>query len=552
MNSDLMKSGLGRAPSRALLKAMGLTDEEMARPLVGIANSANEYVPGHIHLDRIVEAVKAGIRLAGGTPLEFSTIGVCDGLAMGHVGMKYSLASREIIADSVEIMAAAHRLDGLVVVPNCDKVVPGMLMAVLRLNIPAVAVSGGPMLAGKFQGKKADLITVFEGVGRVKAGSMTLEELAELEDRACPGCGSCAGMFTANSMNCLTEALGLGLPGNGSIPAVEAARIRLAKHAGMQVMDMVRRDIKPRQIASVEAFRNAVAVDMALGCSTNTVLHVPAIAREAGVTVNLELFDEISSRTPHLSYLSPAGPNHLEDLDRAGGVQAVLKELVRGGLANPDVMTVTGKTLGENVAAAAILDTDVIRSLDNPHSPIGGIAILRGTLAPEGAVVKQSAVDPVMLSNTGTARVFDSEELAVEAILGSEIKSGQIVVIRYEGPRGGPGMREMLNPTSVLAGMGLDRSVALVTDGRFSGGTRGAAIGHVSPEAAHGGPIALVKDGDEIVIDIPAKRIDLHVPEEELKKRKAAWKAPEPKITEGYLARYAKLVTSAAQGAVLD
>jgi len=552
MNSDLMKSGLGRAPSRALLKAMGLTDEEMARPLVGIANSANEYVPGHIHLDRIVEAVKAGIRLAGGTPLEFSTIGVCDGLAMGHVGMKYSLASREIIADSVEIMATAHRLDGLVVVPNCDKVVPGMLMAVLRLNIPAVVVSGGPMLSGRFQGKKADLITVFEAVGRVKAGSMALEELAELEDRACPGCGSCAGMFTANSMNCLTEALGLGLPGNGSIPAVEAARIRLAKHAGMQVMEMVNRDIKPRQIASVAAFRNAIAVDMALGCSTNTVLHVPAIAREAGVTVNLELFDEISSRTPHLSYLSPAGPNHLEDLDRAGGVQAVLKELIRGGLANPDVMTVTGKTLGENVASTAILDPDVIRSLENPHSPIGGIAILRGTLAPEGAVVKQSAVDPVMLKNTGTARVFDSEELAVEAILGSEIKPGQIVVIRHEGPRGGPGMREMLNPTSVLAGMGLDRSVALVTDGRFSGGTRGAAIGHVSPEAAHGGPIALVQDGDEILIDIPAKRIDLNVPEEELRKRRAAWKAPEPKVTEGYLARYARLVTSAAQGAVLD
>ena len=551
MKSDVMKAGLGRAPSRALLKAMGLTDEEMARPLVGIANSANEFVPGHIHLDRIVEAVKAGIRLAGGTPLEFSTIGVCDGLAMGHVGMKYSLASREIIADSVEIMATAHPLDGLVAVPNCDKVVPGMLMAVLRLNIPAVVVSGGPMQAGTFQGKKADVITVFEAVGRVKAGSMTLEELAELEDRACPGCGSCAGMFTANSMNCLTEALGLGLPGNGTIPAVEAARIRLAKRAGMQVMEMITRDIKPRDIASVQAFRNAVAVDMALGCSTNTVLHVPAIAREAGVTIDLEVFDEISSSTPHLSYLSPAGPNHLQDLDSAGGVQAVLKELAKGGLANPEVMTVTGKTLGENVASAAITNSEVIRTLDNPHSPIGGIAILKGSLAPEGAVVKQSAVDPVMLENTGTARVFDSEELAVEAILGSEIKPGQIVVIRYEGPRGGPGMREMLNPTSVLAGMGLDKSVSLITDGRFSGGTRGAAIGHVSPEAAHGGPIALVQDGDEIVIDIPAKRIDLNVPEEELNKRRAAWKAPAPKITQGYLARYAQQVTSAAQGAVL-
>jgi dihydroxy-acid dehydratase len=551
MKSDLMKAGLGRAPSRALLKAMGITDEEMARPLVGIANSANEFVPGHVHLDRIVEAVKAGIRIAGGTPLEFSTIGVCDGLAMGHIGMKYSLASREIIADSVEIMAKAHPLDGLVVVPNCDKVVPGMLMAVLRLDIPAVVVSGGPMLAGRFQGKKADVITVFEAVGRVKAGSMTPEELAELEDRACPGCGSCAGMFTANSMNCLTEALGLGLPGNGTIPAVEAARIRLAKKAGMQVMEMVNRDIRPRQIATVDAFRNAVAVDMALGCSTNTVLHVPAVAREAGVTVNLEMFDEISSRTPHLCFLSPAGPNHLEDLDHAGGVQAVLKELVRGGLANADVMTVTGKKLGENLSSARIADSQVIRSLDNPHSPIGGIAILKGSLAPEGAVVKQSAVDPAMLKNTGTARVFDSEEDAVAAILGSEIKAGQIVVIRYEGPRGGPGMREMLNPTSVLAGMGLDKSVALVTDGRFSGGTRGAAVGHVSPEAAHGGPIALVQDGDEIVLDITAKRIDLNVPEAELSKRRAAWKAPAPKITEGYLARYAQQVTSAAQGAVL-
>ena len=546
-----MKTGLGRAPSRALLKAMGLTDEEMARPLIGIANSANEYVPGHAHLDRIVEAVKAGIRMAGGTPLEFSTIGVCDGLAMGHVGMKYSLASREVIADSVEIMTVAHPLDGLVLVPNCDKIVPGMLMAALRVNIPSVVVSGGPMLAGRFAGKKADVITVFEAVGRVKAGTMNLEQLAELEGCACPGVGSCAGMFTANSMNCLTEALGLGLPGNGTIPAVHAARIRLAKYAGMKVMELVAKNLTPRRIATPAAFRNAIAVDMALGCSTNTVLHVPAIAREAGVDIDLDLFDQVSSRTPHICSLSPGGPNHLEDLDRAGGVQAVLKELVRGGHADPTVLTATGATLEENLKFAAVLDADVIRPLEKPHHPVGGIAILRGNLAPEGGVVKQSAVDPVMLKNVGKARVFESEEAAVEAILDAAIKPGEIVVIRYEGPRGGPGMREMLNPTSALAGMGLDRSVALITDGRFSGGTRGAAVGHVSPEAAHGGPIALVKDGDEITIDIPAKRIDLNVPEEELARRREAWKPPQPKITEGYLARYAQQVSSAAQGAVL-
>ena len=546
-----MKAGLTRAPSRALLKAMGITDEEMARPLIGIANSANEYVPGHIHLDLIVEAIKAGIRLAGGTPLEFSTIGVCDGLAMGHAGMKYSLASRELIADSVEIMAMAHPVDGLVLVPNCDKVVPGMLMAALRLNLPAVVVSGGPMMAGIFSGQKADVITVFEAVGRVKANSMTMEELAELEERACPGCGSCAGMFTANSMNCLTEALGLGLPGNGTIPAVEAARIRLAKHAGMKIMELVADDVRPRQIATMAAFRNAIAVDMALGCSTNTVLHVPAIAREAGIEVDLDLFDQMSSRTPYICSLSPAGPNHLQDLDRSGGVQAVMKELLEAGLVDGDVLTVTGKRLGENLQQSTVLDRNVIRSLDNPHSPVGGIAILRGNLAPEGAVVKQSAVDAAMLKNAGPARVFDSEEQAVEAILGSKIQPGNVVVIRYEGPRGGPGMREMLNPTSALAGMGLDRSVALITDGRFSGGTRGAAIGHVSPEAAHGGPIALVKDGDEIEIDIPGKKVTLKVPEDELQRRRSEWKAPAPKITEGYLVRYAAQVSSAAQGAVL-
>ena len=546
-----MKKGLSRAPSRALLKAMGVTDEEMERPLIGIANSANELVPGHIHLDIIVGAIKAGIRMAGGTPLEFSTIGVCDGLAMGHAGMNYSLASRELIADSVEIMAMAHPFDGLVLVPNCDKVVPGMLMASLRLNIPAIVISGGPMMSGRFKGAKADVISVFEAVGQVTAGTISVQELAELEEAACPGCGSCAGMFTANSMNCLTEALGLGLPGNGTIPAVEAARVRLAKRAGMKIMELVSADVRPRQIATIAAFKNAIAVDMALGCSTNTVLHVPAIAAEAGIDINLNLFDEVSARTPHLCSLSPAGPNHLEDLDRAGGVQAVLKELVEAGLADPAVRTVTAKRLGENIANSLILDQEVIRPIEKAHSPVGGIAILRGSLAPDGAVVKQSAVNRKMLKNTGIARVFDSEEQAVEAILGSKIKPGDVVVIRYEGPRGGPGMREMLNPTSTLAGMGLDQSVALITDGRFSGGTRGAAIGHVSPEAAHGGPIALVKDGDEITIDIPAKRVDLNVSPEELNRRHSEWKAPTPKITEGYLARYALMVTSAAQGAVL-
>lgn len=546
-----MTKGLGRAPSRALMKAMGITDEEMTRPLIGIANPANEFVPGHIHLDKIAEAVKAGIRLAGGTPLEFATIGVCDGLAMGHGGMKYSLASRELIADSVEIMAQAHPLDGLVLIPNCDKIVPGMLMAALRLNIPAVVVSGGPMMSGRFQGKKADVITVFEGVGKVKSGAMSPEELAELEDNACPGCGSCAGMFTANSMNCLTEAIGLGLPGNGTIPAIEAARIRLAKNAGMKIMELLEKDVKPRDIATHRAFLNAVAVDMALGCSTNTVLHVPAIAREAGIKIDLEVFDEISAKTPHICSLSPAGPHHLEDLNAAGGVQAVLKELVVGGLADPEVLTVTGKRLGDNLQSVSVIDPEIIRPLGNPYSRVGGIAIIRGNLAPEGAVVKQSAVNPDMLRNTGSARVFDSEEMAVEAILGGSIQPGEIVVIRYEGPRGGPGMREMLNPTSALAGMGLDRSVALITDGRFSGGTRGAAIGHVSPEAAHGGTIALLRDGDKIMIDIPAKTIDVRLSEQELEKRRADWSPPALSVTEGYLVRYAAQVSSAAQGAVL-
>jgi dihydroxy-acid dehydratase len=547
-----MKTGLGRAPSRALLAAMGITSEEMARPLIGVANSANELVPGHMHLNRIAEAVKAGIRIAGGTPLEFCTIGVCDGLAMGHVGMKYSLASRELIADSVEIMAMAHPFDGLVLIPNCDKIVPGMLMASLRLNIPAVVISGGPMMTGRFQGKKVDVIDVFEAVGRVKAGRMSESELSELEEKACPGCGSCAGMFTANSMNCLTEALGLGLPGNGTIPAVSAARIRLAKMAGMKVMELLSHDLHPRRIATLEAFRNAIAVDMALGCSTNTVLHVPAIASEAGIEIDLKMFDEISSITPHICSLSPGGPHHLEDLDSAGGVQAVLKVLAGNGLVDPHVLTVTGKTLGENLERAGVLDSDIIRPLENPYSRQGGIAIIKGNLAPDGAVVKQSAVSPKMLNNKGRARVFDSEEAAVQSILEGEIKPGDIVVIRYEGPCGGPGMREMLNPTSALVGMGLDQSVALVTDGRFSGGTRGAAIGHVSPEAAHGGTIALVQEGDEIIIDIPGKTISVNLSESELIARRSSWSAPKFTITSGYLARYASQVSSAAQGAILE
>lgn len=546
-----MKNGLGRAPSRALMKAMGMTDEEIARPLIGVANSANEVVPGHIHLNRIAEAVKAGIRMAGGTPMEFCTIGVCDGLAMGHDGMRYSLASREVVADSVEIMAMAHPFDGLILIPNCDKIVPGMLMAALRVNIPSVVISGGPMLTGRHHGSKTDVITVFEAVGRVKSSQMTMDELCELEDKACPGCGSCAGMFTANSMNCLTEALGLGLPGNGTIPAVYAARIRLAKQAGMKVVELVNKNIRPRDIATEQAFGNAMAVDMALGCSTNTVLHVPAIAHEAGLKISLELFDQISLKTPHICSLSPGGPNHLEDLDSAGGVQAVMKRLSEKKLVDTNVMTVTGDSLQSNLEKSAVLNDEVIRTFETAHSPRGGIAIMHGNLAPDGGVVKQSAVAPEMLCNTGTARVYDSEESAVESILEGSINPGDIVVIRYEGPRGGPGMREMLNPTSALVGMGLDKSVALITDGRFSGGTKGAAIGHISPEAAHGGPIALVKEGDKILIDIPGKKIDLLVSEEEFARRKSEWKAPTRKVNTGYLARYASQVSSADKGAIV-
>jgi len=550
MRSDLMIKGLERAPHRSLYKAMGYTDEELSRPMIGVVNSANEIIPGHVHLDVITEDAKAGIRMAGGTPVTFPVIGVCDGIAMGHKGMKYSLASRELIADSIEIMATAHPFDGLVMVTNCDKIVPGMLMAALRLNIPTIVVSGGPMLAGTLDGKTVDLISVFEGVGEVKSGKMTQKELKALEDCACPGCGSCSGMFTANSMNCVTEALGLGLPGNGTIPAIDAARRRLAKKAGMQIMNLVKKDVRPRDIATLDAFKNAIAIDMALGCSTNTVLHIPAIANEAGITLDLDLFNEISKKTANICYLSPAGPHHLEDLDEAGGIQSVLKEISKLGVIHPDSLTVTGKTVGDNLKGVKVKNRDVIRSVDDPYSKEGGIAILRGNLAPDGGVVKQSAVSPDMMVNEGRARIFDSEEDSIEAILGGKIHPGDVVVIRYEGPKGGPGMREMLSPTSAIVGMGLDKSVALLTDGRFSGGTRGAAIGHISPEAAEGGPIGLIKEGDTIVIDIPNKKIDLKVDKKELARRKKAFKPKQPPIQTGYLARYAKMVTSASTGAI--
>jgi len=551
MRSHVMTKGIERAPHRSLLKAMGYTDEEIARPLIGVVNSANEIIPGHIHLDLITEDVKAGIRMAGGTPIVFPAIGVCDGLAMGHVGMKYSLASRELIADSTEVMAMAHPFDGLVMIPNCDKIVPGLLMAAMRINIPTIFVSGGPMLAGKSpDGKPVDLISVFEGVGALKAGTITLEELKIMEDHACPGCGSCSGMFTANSMNCLTEALGLALPGNGTIPAVFAERRRLAKKTGMTIMDLVNKQVRPRDIAIFDAFRNALAVDMALGCSTNTVLHIPAIAHEAGITLDLDLFNEISLQTPNLCHLSPAGPHHVEDLHQAGGVQAVIKTLASLGVICQDVMTTTGKTVKDNIASVQVWNAEVIRSVDRAYNQQGGIAILRGNLAPDGAVVKQSAVAESMLVNEGTARVFNGEEAAIEAILGGRIQAGDIVVIRYEGPKGGPGMREMLSPTSAIAGMGLDTSVALLTDGRFSGGTRGAAIGHISPEAAEGGPIALIREGDRIAINIPKKSLILNVDDDELRKRREELVIAEPTVKAGYLARYAKLVTSASTGAI--
>ena len=550
MRSNLMKLGLEKYPHRSLFKAMGLTDREIDQPLIGVANSFNEFIPGHLHLNQITQAVKAGVRLAGGTPLEFGVIGVCDGLAMHHQGMKYSLPSRELIADSVEVMATAHPVDGLVLVANCDKIIPGMLMAALRLNIPAILISGGPMLAGRYQGKEVDLITVFEGVGAVKAGKICEDELKDLAECACPGCGSCAGMFTANSMNCLSEAVGLALPGNGTIPAVHAARFRLAKEAGFRIKDMVNRQVLPREIATLEAFKNAIAVDMALGCSTNTVLHVPAIAWEAGHALSLDLFNDLSDRTPHLCSMSPAGPHHLEDLDRAGGVPAVMKVLLSAGLVQGSPLTATGRSVADNLAAVQVLDQEVIRPLANPYHSQGGIAILRGNLAPDGAVVKQSAVDPQMLVHEGRARVFEAEEEATRSILDGQIKPGDIVVIRYEGPRGGPGMREMLTPTSAISGMGLDKDIALLTDGRFSGGTRGAAIGHISPEAADGGPIALVKEGDRIRIDIPGKTLTLFLEEAELQRRRAGWRQPAPKIQHGYAARYSRMVSSGSQGAV--
>lgn len=552
MRSDAMKKGVEKAPHRSLFKSMGYTQTEIDRPLIGIANSANEIVPGHADLGKIAEAVKAGVRLAGGTPVEFSTIGVCDGIAMNHAGMRYSLASREIIADSVEIMAMAHPFDGLVLIPNCDKIIPGMLMAALRLNIPAILVSGGPMLSGRVGHKPVDLISVFEAVGGMKTGQVSAEELAELEDCACPGCGSCAGMFTANSMNCLTEALGLGLPGNGSIPAVSAARIRLAKAAGMQIMELLRQDLRPRSIATPEAFENALAVDMALGCSTNTVLHVPAIAHEAGIELNLDVFNRVSAKTPHLCSLRPSGPHFLEDLNAAGGVRAVMKELSTRNLIHLGARTVTGRTVGENIEECTRIDHDIIKPIDQPYHREGGIGILYGNLAPEGAVVKQSAVAPEMLKRTCRSRVFESESTAAEAILDGKIQAGDVVVIRYEGPKGGPGMQEMLTPTAAIMGMGLGKDVALITDGRFSGGTQGAAIGHVSPEAAVGGPIALIMEGDEILIDIPGKKLELLVDQATLDKRREKWAAPAPRVQSGYLARYAHLVTSGSRGAILE
>ncbi|SHK06883.1 dihydroxyacid dehydratase [Desulfatibacillum alkenivorans DSM 16219] len=555
MKSDNVRIGLERAPHRSLFKAMGYTDEELNRPLIGVANPMNAVIPGHVHLNNIAEAVQKGIYLAGGTPAIFGGIGVCDGIAMNHAGMKYSLASREIIADSVEIMATAHAFDGLVLICNCDKIVPGMLMAAARIDIPTVIISGGPMLAGSHpqvkNGDKIDLITVFEGVGAVKSGKMTEEELSLMEDEACPTCGSCAGMFTANSMNCLTEVIGMGLPGNGTIPAVMASRIRLAKQAGMAIMDMVEKNITPSRIMTPEAFANALAVDMALGCSTNTALHLPAIAHEAGVEFDLKQINEISARIPHLCQLSPGGYHRIEDLNRAGGIQAVLGELIKHNLINTDCLTVTGGTVGENAAKARILDPEVIRSVETPYHKEGGLAVLFGNVAPEGCVVKQSAVVDKMLVHEGPARVFDSEDEASKAIMDGLIKKGDVVVVRYEGPKGGPGMREMLTPTSVIAGMGLDADVALITDGRFSGGTRGAAIGHVSPEAMSGGPIAAVREGDIIKINIPEKTIALEVPEEEIKARMADWTPPEPKITKGYMARYARNVESASKGAVV-
>ncbi|MBM6695271.1 dihydroxy-acid dehydratase [Pseudoflavonifractor capillosus] len=553
MRSDVVKKGIPAAPNRSLLYALGYTKEELERPLIGVVCSYNEIVPGHMNLDKIAEAVKAGVRAAGGTPVEVPAIAVCDGIAMGHVGMKYSLVTRDLIADSTEALAMAHQFDGLVMIPNCDKNVPGLLMAAARVNIPTIFCSGGPMLAGKLpDGRRTCLSHMFEAVGAYYADKLDEAGVEEYENAACPTCGSCSGMYTANSMNCLTEAIGMGLRGNGTIPAVWSARLRLAKHAGMQVMELVKRDIKPRDIMTPAAFHNAETVDMALGCSTNTMLHLPAIAHECGIELDLDMSNQISANTPNLCHLAPAGESYMEDLEQAGGVYAVMAELTKKGLLNTDVMTVTGKTMGENLEGVVNRDPETIRPIDHPYSADGGIAVLKGNLAPEGCVVKRSAVAPEMMTHQGPARVFDCEDDAIEAIYAGKIVPGDVVVIRYEGPKGGPGMREMLNPTSAIVGMGLGSSVALITDGRFSGATRGAAIGHVCPEAAQGGPIALVEDGDLITVDITGCAITLHVDQETLAARKAAWVCPPPKVTHGYLARYAKLVTSASRGAVLE
>ena len=551
MNSDHVKKGMQQAPHRSLFNALGYTKEEMERPLVGIVSSYNEIVPGHMNLDKITQAVKMGVAMAGGTPVVFPAIAVCDGIAMGHTGMKYSLVTRELIADSTECMAKAHQFDALVMIPNCDKNVPGLLMAAARINVPTVFVSGGPMLAGHVDGRKRSLSSMFEAVGAYEAGKMTAEKVEEYVNKVCPTCGSCSGMYTANSMNCMTEVLGMGLRGNGTIPAVYSERIRLAKHAGMKVMELLKNNVRPSDIMTKKAFLNCLTVDMALGCSTNTMLHLPAIAHEAGVELNMDIANEISAKTPNLCHLAPAGPTYMEDLNEAGGVYAVMKELADIGLLNTDCMTVTGKTVGENIANAVNKNPEVIRPVDNPYSKTGGLAVLKGNLAPDGSVVKRSAVCDEMMVHEGPARVFDCEEDAIAAIKGGKIVAGDVVVIRYEGPKGGPGMREMLNPTSAIAGMGLGSSVALITDGRFSGASRGASIGHVSPEAAVGGPIALVEEGDIIRINIPEMKLEIAVSDEEMAARKAKWQPREPKVTTGYLKRYASLVTSGNRGAIL-
>lgn len=550
--SDNITAGAARMPNRSLLRACGLTEEEMSRPLIGVVSAYSEIIPGHINLDKIADAVKAGVSMAGGTPVVVPAIGVCDGIAMGHIGMKYSLPSRELIADSVETLAQAHQMDALVLIPNCDKIVPGMLMAAARLNIPSILISGGPMLAGRFDGEEISLSKTFETVGAYKAGLVTEEQLLECETGSCPGCGSCSGMYTANSMNCLSEAIGMALPGNGTIPAVHAARIHLAKHAGMKIMELLEKDIKPRDILTEKAFRNALTCEMALGCSTNTVLHLLAIAHEAGVEVDLHLLNELSAKVPNLCHLAPAGPHHIEELDRAGGIPAVMQELTQRNLLDLSLITATGKTVGENLTGVTNRNPEVVRPIDHPYSETGGIAVLWGNLAEHGCVVKRSAVAPEMMVHSGPARVFDSEDTAIAAIYGGEIHKGDVVIIRYEGPKGGPGMREMLNPTSALAGMKLDKDVALITDGRFSGASRGASIGHVSPEAAAGGNIALVQEGDCIEIDIPNSRVHLAVSDAELASRRAAFVLPEPKIKTGWLGRYARLVSSADQGAIMQ